>query len=359
MPPRRKRPSRGDPPAANLVTWYRRHRRDLPWRHTRDPYAIWIAEIMLQQTTVQVVLPYYDRFLQRFHNVGSLARARVSSVLAAWSGLGYYRRARHLHAAARRIRDVHEGQFPTRFEDVLALPGVGRYTAGAIASIAFGQQRPILDGNVARVMSRHLGLRGDPRTAANTRRLWSAATSLVEASAAPGDLNQALMELGATLCTPAAPGCARCPIAVSCAARRSGRQLEIPPPRRRRQQIMVPVRLALIERCGRILLRRRDGTGLLDGMWELPALDRRSELTTGRGESKGGHLLRVDRLEPFATFRHTITYRQLHVRVMRATLVTEPRGKFYRWVTTDQAKKLPTSSLVSKALQKLSPDDRG
>jgi A/G-specific adenine glycosylase len=311
---------------------------------------------MLQQTTVQAVLPYYDRFLRRFPDVASLAPARVSSVLAAWSGLGYYRRARHLHAAARRIRDLHQGRFPTRFEEILALPGVGRYTAGAIASIAFGQQHPILDGNVARVLSRYLGLRGDPRTAANTRRLWSAATSLVEASAAPGDLNQALMELGAILCTPSTPGCDRCPLTTSCAARRAGRQVEIPPPRRRRKQVTVAVRLALIERRGRLLLRRRDGTGLMDGMWELPALDRRSQLTTSGDDRQVDDLLPVNRLDRFTSFRHTITYRQMNVEVFRATLLAEPRDKSYRWVTTAQARKLPASSMVSKALQRLAPD---
>lgn len=309
---------------------------------------------MLQQTTVQTVLPYYDRFLRRFPDLASLARARASSVLAAWSGLGYYRRARHLHAAARRIRDLHQGRFPTRFEDIAALPGVGRYTAGAIASIAFGQQRPILDGNVARVLSRHLGLRGDPRTAGNNRRLWDAATSWVEATADPGALNQALMELGATLCTPASPDCGRCPVAACCAARRAGLQLEIPPPQRRRQPVTIPVRLALLERRGRVLLCRRDGSGLMDGMWELPALDRRSQLRARGDHGQDGDLLRVDRLVPFTTFRHTITYRRLQVQIMRARLVSEPRGKRYRWVTTAQATRLPTSSLVTKALSKLS-----
>jgi A/G-specific adenine glycosylase len=356
MPPRRKRPSHRGPPPAELVAWYRRHRRDLPWRRSSDPYAIWIAEIMLQQTTVQAVLPYYDRFLRRFPDPVSLARARLASVLAAWSGLGYYRRARHLHAAARRIRHLHKGRFPSRFEEILALPGVGRYTAGAIASIAFGQQRPILDGNVARVLSRHLGLEGDPRAATNTRRLWSAATSLVEASTAPGDLNQALMELGATLCTPSTPDCDRCPLALCCVARRAGRQGEIPPPRRRRKQITVPLRLALIERRGRVLLRRRDGTALMDGLWELPPLDRRSQLAGGSDRIGEGDLLAVERLEPFATFRHSITHRQLEVEVQRANLLAEPRGKAYRWVTPAQAGRLPTSSIVSKALRKLQDD---
>jgi A/G-specific adenine glycosylase len=313
---------------------------------------------MLQQTTVQAVLPYYDRFLRRFPDLAALARARLSSVLAAWSGLGYYRRARHLHAAARRIRDLHQGGFPRRFEEILALPGIGRYTAGAIASIAFGQRRPVLDGNVARVLSRHLGLRGDPRTAANTGRLWDEASSWVESSTSPGDLNQALMELGATLCTPALPACGRCPVAATCAARRAGLQLAIPPPRRRREQIVLPLRLALIERHGHILMRRRDGTGLMDGMWELPELDRRSQLATGGDIRSEEEPLQVDRLEPFTSFRHTITYRRLKVEVFRATLLAEPCGRDYRWVTTTRVRRLPASSMVAKALRKLT-DGRG
>lgn len=358
MPKHSKRHSGNASPPAALVAWYRHNRRDLPWRRQRDPYAIWIAEIMLQQTTVQAVIPYYDRFLRRFPDLASLAKARLSSVLAAWSGLGYYRRARHLHAAARRIRDLHQGGFPTRFEEILALPGVGRYTAGAIASIAFGQPRPILDGNVARVLSRHLGQLGDPRTAANSRRLWQVATSWVESVSTPGDLNQALMELGATLCTPHAPACDRCPIADSCAAHRDGVQAAIPPPRRRRKQITLPLRLALIERRGLILMCRRDGTTLMDGLWSLPPLDRPSQLLVTEDEDASDELLSVSRLMPFTRFRHTITYRQLDVEVLRATLLCEPRGKRYRWVTPAQASKLPTSSLVSKTLRELKPPAR-
>jgi A/G-specific adenine glycosylase len=333
-----------------LVTWYRKNRRDLPWRRSSDPYAIWVAEIMLQQTTVQAVIPYYRRFLRRFPDLASLARARPSAVLAAWSGLGYYRRARNLHAAARRIRDPYGGLFPTRFEDVLALPGVGRYTAGAITSIAFRQRRPVLDGNVARVLARLLCLRGDPRSAPHTRRLWSAAAALVEASTAPGDLNQALMELGATICTPASPDCPRCPIAASCGALRSGKQHDIPPPRRRRTPVRMSVQLALIERDGRILMRRRAATGLMDGLWDLPTLGR-SSLPSGRRGPGGA--LRLRKLGPLASFRHTITYRQLQVEVVGARLLAEPRGSGYRWVSPARARELPISSLVSKALDRL------
>jgi len=205
-----------------LLAWYRRHRRDLPWRRRPGPYRVWISEVMLQQTTVQAVLPYYARFMSAFPTLAALAGARLSDVLAAWSGLGYYRRARHLHAAALQIVRRHGGRFPRRLEEALALPGVGRYTAGAVLSIAYGERLPVVDGNVARVLSRLFLLRG-PRTAASGRELWARADDLVNATDSPGDLNQALMELGATLCTPRSPSCpaTRPPAAPRCSCRRS------------------------------------------------------------------------------------------------------------------------------------------
>src|SRR5262245_791594 len=201
---------------AQVLRWYRRHRRDLPWRRTRDPYAIWVAETMLQQTRSETVQRYFARFLGRFPTVAALARARESAVLTLWSGLGYYSRARHLHRAARRVVAAHEGRVPADPAALRALPGVGRYTAGAIASIAFGRAEPVLDGNVARVLARWFGVRGDPRSSAVQATLWNLATLLVH-SRAPGEWNQALMELGATLCTPRHPGCGRCPVRSQCA----------------------------------------------------------------------------------------------------------------------------------------------
>ncbi|OLD62386.1 MAG: hypothetical protein AUI47_12770 [Acidobacteria bacterium 13_1_40CM_2_68_5] len=197
--------------ATRLLVWYRRNRRDLPWRRSRDPYRIWVSEIMLQQTTVRVVVPYYRRFIRLFPTVRALASARPSRVLAAWSGLGYYRRARHLSAAARIIVGKHAGHFPLRLEEALALPGVGRYTAGAILSIAYGARLPVLDGNVARVLSRRHLVRGADGPA-RRRRLWRLAGDLAAAAPSPGELNQALMELRATVCTAAPPaprGCRR------------------------------------------------------------------------------------------------------------------------------------------------------
>jgi len=189
-----------------LLDWYRANRRDLPWRRTRDPYAIWISETMLQQTRVETVIPYYERFLERFPDVAALADAESDDVLGAWAGLGYYSRARNLQAAARQIAERHGGRVPDDVEALRALPGIGRYTAGALASIAFDRPEPIVDGNVARVLARVKGIREDVKQPAVVKRLWEEAARLARGPA-PGDLNQALMELGATVCVPGEPRC--------------------------------------------------------------------------------------------------------------------------------------------------------
>ena len=215
-----------------LLAWFRRTKRDLPWRHTRDPYRIWLSEIMLQQTRVTTVIPYYRRFLERFPTVQHLARARPAAVLAAWAGLGYYSRARNLHLAARRIVTRHGGKFPHELDATLALPGIGRYTAAAILSIACDQPLAALDGNVARVLARLDAMRGDLRRPAAWQRLDAAADALL-ARHAPGDWNQAMMELGATVCTPQAPRCPQCPVARWCRAQALGLAERLPEARRK------------------------------------------------------------------------------------------------------------------------------
>jgi A/G-specific adenine glycosylase len=213
--------------AADLLTWYRAGRRDLPWRRTRDPYAIWVSEIMLQQTQVATVIPYYERFLARFPTVGELAAAPTDEVLRLWAGLGYYSRARNLQRGAQVVMERHAGQVPATVEELLRLPGIGRYTAGAIASIAYGQPAPILDGNVIRVLCRLYALRGDPKRSPLHARLWQLAEALIPPGEA-GEFNEALMELGATICTPSAPRCDACPVASHCEARKQGIQESLP-----------------------------------------------------------------------------------------------------------------------------------
>jgi len=328
--------------ATRLIAWYGRGRRDLPWRRTRDPYRIWVSEVMLQQTTVRAVVPYYRRFIRLFPTVRALAAARPGEVLAAWSGLGYYRRARSLSKAARIIVGKHAGRFPRRIEDALALPGVGRYTAGAILSIAYGARLPVLDGNVGRVLSRLRLVRGAD-SAARSRRLWRLAGELVAVTPSPGDLNQALMELGATLCTPTAPACAVCPLSRRCAARATGLQETIPSRRRVRAPIKVRAAVAVVTRDGRYLLHRRSDRDLMRGLWELPAV--------GRGRRSDGLRLAVGR--SVATVRHSITYRRLEVSVHPARLLAEPPRGGYRFVAPAELDHLPTSSLVRKVLAEL------
>ncbi|MFQ5877105.1 MAG: A/G-specific adenine glycosylase [Acidobacteriota bacterium] len=327
-----------------LLRWYRRNRRDLPWRGRRDPYRVWVSEVMLQQTTVRAVIPYYRRFLRRFPSLRSLACASDRSVLASWSGLGYYRRALNLRAAAAMIIRRHGGRFPRELREALALPGVGRSTAGAVLSIAFGRRLPVLDGNIVRVLSRLALLRGATRGGRGEKRLWGLAGLLVERTSSPGELNQALMELGATLCTPVGPACRACPLARRCAARAAGLQDAIPTPRRRRAAVVVRSRLALVTRAGRHLMRRRRGTGLLDGTWEFPTMASRPRRDGLRLRSQGR----------IATIRHTITYRRMLVDVHRARLLAEPRGGAYRWLEPERIRRLPVSSLVLKVLGSVS-----
>jgi len=248
-----------------LLDHYDRARRDLPWRHESDPYRIWVSEVMLQQTRVETVIPYYRRWLGLFPDVGALAGATRDEVLLAWQGLGYYRRAVYLHEGARVVRDRHGGRVPDTYEALRALPGVGAYTAGAVASIAFDRVVPAVDGNVKRVLAR---LFDQPAPSATWLR--TTAAELV-APRRPGDWNQALMELGATLCTPKAPACAACPLAGWCAARRSGTQEERPAPGGRRTVPTVALAVAVVvDGDDRVLLVRRPEGGLLGGLWAFP-----------------------------------------------------------------------------------------
>jgi A/G-specific adenine glycosylase len=338
-----------------LVGWYRRARRDLPWRRTRDPYAIWIAEVMLQQTRVDTVIPYYERFLARFPDAPALAEAPLDAVLAAWSGLGYYARARNLHAAARVVAREHGGLLPREVSALQALPGIGRYTAGAIASIAFGERAPVLDGNVARVLARLFAVEGDPRSPAVARRLWDLASAMV-AAGEPGEVNQALMELGALVCAPEAPDCHLCPLA-PCRARARGEPERFPerPPRRTVPEVHGVA--ALCAERGRVLLVRRPPGGLLGGLWELPGGERR------RGEEPARALARAlrERLgaavavgERAGSVKHVFTHRRLELTIYRCRLRGRPaRGGREPWgfFAPAEIPGLPRSRLTERALR--------
>jgi A/G-specific adenine glycosylase len=316
-------PTSGSPAAvrAALIGWYDRVARDLPWRRTRDPYAIWVSEIMLQQTRVETVLRYYDAFLARFPSTEVLAAASEDEVMAAWSGLGYYRRARNLHSGVREVVARHGGQVPAEPEARRALPGIGRYTAGAIGSIAFEREEPIVDGNVARVLCRVHGIDTPPARRDTERRLWHEAERLVR-GARPSALNQSLMELGATVCTKHDPRCAACPLQRHCRARAEGTAQELPraqPKRPPRPTALV----ALLATHGRgreleLWLARGEGT-LFGGLWNLPMAD-------GHGRRAAAALLTRSglrgRLAPRAHARveHVLTHRKLDVQLWHVTL---------------------------------------
>jgi A/G-specific adenine glycosylase len=339
-----------------LLAWYQRTRRDLPWRRTRDPYAIWVSETMLQQTRVETVIPFYERFLARFPDVHALATADTDDVMRHWAGLGYYRRARHLQAGARQVVREHGGRVPSDPAALLRLAGVGRYTAGAIASIAHDLPEPVLDGNVTRVLARLLDLREDVTRAATRERLWREARSLARGPR-PGDLNQALMELGASLCTSRAPHCQACPVARVCRARAAGDPESLPRKPARRAPRPVRGACALLLRRGRALAVRRPSQGLLGGLWDLPGGEIRAgedaraglarALREGVGLEVGGAALAVGRV------RHVFTHRVLDLHVFRA----EPRGRVrlrgfdaHRWVPPGGLRELPASAACHKAL---------
>jgi len=258
-----------------LLAWWDAGHADLPWRKTKDAYAVWVAEIMLQQTQIATVRPYYDRWMARFPTVEELARAPLDDVLKQWEGLGYYSRARNLHTAARRIVAEHGGRVPDTLDGLIMLPGIGRYTAGAIASIAFDIPAPVLDGNVIRVLSRLHNIGDDVTRPATRNKLWELAGAAVPA-ARPGDFNQALMELGQLICTPQAPRCLICPVSALCLARQRGTQLERPVRPSRKPTPHHDVVAGIIwrdgtpARTGQFLISQRPHDGLLGGLWEFP-----------------------------------------------------------------------------------------
>jgi A/G-specific adenine glycosylase len=303
-----------------LLAWYDAHARDLPWRKSRDPYRVWVSEIMLQQTRVAAVIKHYQQFLRRFPTVEKLAAARESSVLAAWSGLGYYRRTRMLHAAAKVIvRQLH-GEFPLTADGWRELPGIGRYTAAAIASIAFGEAVAVVDGNVERVLQR---IAGKPLS---TAQLWQAAEALLD-RARPGDFNQAMMELGATVCSPRAPACLTCPVVDVCATRGELAGLRQTSRQKRRE-----IHYAFDLRDSHVFLVQRPAhSSLMPGMWELPEIE-----------------APVDHAKPAFTVKHSITTTDYTVRVWNAAIETT-RGE---WIPVSRLTRLPLTGLARKILRR-------
>jgi A/G-specific adenine glycosylase len=336
-----------------LLAWFDRARRDLPWRRpSPDPYRVLVSEIMLQQTRVETVLRYYEPFLLRFPTIESLADGPENDVLVHWSGLGYYGRARKLHQAARRI--VAGEAFPRTLDELRALPGIGEYTAAAVASIAFGVSTPVVDGNVIRVQSRRLGIR-NPWSAAARRSLREAAAELVDPDR-PGDSNQAMMELGATICTPRAPRCPECPLRADCVAAESGKPEAYPGPRPRRVSEKVRLLAALVRDSGaRVLLVRRPAdTTLLAGTWEIPWV-RAQAVSSAQAALAARYGGRWTLGESLGEVRHSITHRLLRVELRTALLAdgeAVSEGAEARWSVPAELVDLPRSSLVDKLLRR-------
>ena len=293
---------------SRIVRWQAAHgRHDLPWQASRDPYRIWVSEIMLQQTQVAAVIPYFERFMARFPTVEALARAEAGEVMSLWSGLGYYARARNLHRAARAVAESG-GAFPTRFEALVALPGIGRSTAAAISAFAAGERRAILDGNVRRVLARHAGEAADPSSAKGLARLWSLAEARLPSRAIEA-YTQGLMDLGATVCTARNPACGRCPVATDCIARREERWHELPGKRRKAARARRSVAMLLVIDRGEVLLEKRPASGIWGGLWSLPeAPDAESVPAAARAWG-----LAPRRIEALEAFEHAFTHFTLAV----------------------------------------------
>jgi A/G-specific adenine glycosylase len=310
--------------AGPLLDWFdRAGRKDLPWQRDPTPYRVWVSEIMLQQTQVAVVIPYFVRFMARFPTLADLAEAPTDAVLAQWSGLGYYARARHLHRAGALIQERHGGVFPTDVAALQALPGIGRSTAGAILSLALGQRHPILDGNVKRVLARRFGVKGWPGQASVLAGLWRLAERYTPAERV-GAYNQAMMDLGATLCTRSAPDCNRCPLTATCVARLAGRQRELPQARParilpQRETLMILARNAQEE----ILVERRPPAGIWGGLWSLPETAPGTDPADWCRERLGCAPLRVEMLP---TRRHTFSHFALDIRIAEVRLAGPQPG---------------------------------
>jgi A/G-specific adenine glycosylase len=346
----------------SLLSWFRHHQRLLPWRENRDPYRIWVSEIMLQQTRVLTVIPYYRRFFEKFPRIEDLAQASLSEVLHLWAGLGYYSRARNLKKTAEIIFRDYAGSFPTQHEKILALPGIGRYTAGAIASIAFGQAYPLVDGNVARVFLRLMGWE-DESSGIRTKRLWALAVELLP-DISPGDFNEALMELGATICLPRLPRCSLCPWKLPCLARRRHRQECIPAPTKRPLPHAVRMAVFVVTRRKSVLLFHRQEDKWLQGFWDFPQMEYDTNRPILQIAAKMSRRLGVPLEFPkklgtvqHTITRHRITYSVYHVGLNKLGMPPFKQGTV-RWVRWNQFDHYPMGAATHK-IARLAIDSPG
>ena len=338
--------------AARLLAWFAVHgRHDLPWQRDRGLYRVWVSEIMLQQTQVATVIPYYERFIARFPDVAALAAAAPDEVMHYWSGLGYYARARNLHRAARIIRDAHGGSLPADRDALLLLPGIGRSTAGAILALALDARHPILDGNVKRVLARWGGVEGFPGEARVAARLWELSEAVTPARRA-ADFTQAIMDLGATLCTRRQPRCADCPLRADCLARQTARTTELPGRRAPRQRPLRRVVWLVFRRGGAVLLERRPASGIWGGLWGFPQFQTRAAAEAAAC-ARGGRP--APRVAPLGRLRHAFTHFELEIEPLVVELGRRRRfveGAGETWYNSRAPTKLglaaPVATLVAE-----------
>ncbi len=331
----------------NLLNWFRQAKRDLPWRHTRDPYAIWVSEVMLQQTRVDTVIPYYEAFMRQFDTLPQLAMAQEQAVLKAWEGLGYYARARNLHRSAQVVVDQHQGRVPEAWEALRRLPGIGEYIAAAISSIAFGQPRAVLDGNVKRVLSRLMCLEAPVNMGRSHALFHQLAQELLNFEA-PGTHNQAMMELGALICTPRQPDCLRCPVVSACRAQQRGTTGQYPVRQAKAPVPLQHIAVGIIRRADQVLITRRPSEGLLGGLWEFPGGKQRAgenpaEACRREIAEEVGLTVHVDR--QLTRVRHAYTHFKIVMTVFLCDyLGGTPKLKGpvdYRWVRYDELNRYP------------------
>lgn len=344
-----------------LLAWYRQHQRQLPWRESRNFYPVWVSEVMLQQTQVQTVVPYFLRFMRAFPTLEDLAEADTQDLLRIWAGLGYYSRARNLRKAARVLVSEHGGKFPGSYREALKLPGIGRYTAAAILSIAFDQPLAALDGNVVRVLSRLFCLKGDPAKSPVQGMLAAAGQQLLP-DGQPGDFNQALMELGATVCLPRNPRCLLCPWSSHCQALKTGMQDRLPEKAGRSGIRLSRQAAAVIRHRGRFLIRKRSGSRLLQDMWEFPGGEfSRSDLAGSLVKYLESELrLSVRLCDRLTVVKHAVTNRRITLTVYEARLKPPPPATLSipgaRWIWLSQAGRYPLTAAASRIVQALTAE---
>ena len=336
--------------SSRLIEWHKHHgRHDLPWQNTHDPYRVWLSEIMLQQTQVATVIPYYEKFLGRFPTLEALAAAPVEAVMGLWSGLGYYARARNLHACAQTIMGEHGGKFPHDAETIAQLPGIGRSTANSIAAFCFGARKPILDGNVKRVLARQFGIEGFPGQPAVEKRLWALAESLLPKNDV-GIYNQAQMDLGSLLCNRSKPLCGECPVGASCVARKSHRVAELPAKKTKRAIPERDVTLLMLVNDGSVLLELRPPSGIWGGLLSLPELPPNAD-ASAYAKSRFG--CRPGKWLELPPLTHTFTHFRLHISTLRAEVKQEPRlmENASRWIGLDELAEAPLPAPIRTLLR--------